>query len=198
MSIAAPSSPPGGLAAVRRAVAARPALGAALEGLRAGPPLPVYRIGRRDALRPRPLRSAKLVSWDYLLVGGGEACIVSMRAERGGLEFGGILRGALVRRMLAAAFVAERELGGRGQDYRAKLIDCPPLRLLLFVAQAGRGPAAIIPLVEGKPGDEEDMPLSWGLRPFLAARAHHGQGPLPGRGPPDRHPVKAAAEAEGH
>jgi hypothetical protein len=176
MSIALPSAPLGGLNVVRRSLAARGGRTAQLDpgirNLKVGPPMPLYVLRGRDALRPRPLRAARLVSWEYPLFGGEQPCIVSMRAEPDGLDFGGIIHGFLPSRLLDAAAVAERALDGHKQAYCAKLVECPPLRLLLFVAQARRGPSAVIPLVQGTLEDRtESLVLSWGLRRLLAARA---------------------------
>jgi hypothetical protein len=175
MSIVAPSAPRGGLAALRESLSARSGRVAQLDpaggALLAGPPVPLYRIEARDALRARPLRAARLISWEYPLTGGASPCIVSMQSRSEGPVFGGIIHGWLVSRMLRAGCLAENELGDRKQDYLAKLVDCPALRLLLLVAQARHGASAVIPLVEGGGGDDDQLALSWGLRRYLAAHA---------------------------
>ena len=113
---------------------------------------------------------ATLVSWEYPLIGQTGVCVASMLVGKEGLEFGGIIHGPLASLIMAAAALAERDLGERRLHYHAKLIECPPLRLLLFMAQAPHGPSAVIPLISGTMAEETNLAISWGLRRCLVAR----------------------------
>jgi hypothetical protein len=187
MPIVMRTEPVGGRAVINAALSQRTHRTAALSILggapRTGAPLPLYNLGLDDLSSADPFSHANLVGWRYPVVGGEAPGLAHLSAGTGTPEYEGLSHGVLAQRLLDAAALAETSFGETGEQYEARLLQIPALRIVaLWMA----GPSnRFITLLDGRSPEGPPLRVVDDISPVIAtARAPlGGAAPTPGPGP---------------
>lgn len=189
MTIRQSRPPEGGRQAISAALSRRLPRAAALSPLGGSPAtgaaLPMYNIELDQTGLPDPLEAATLVGWRYPVVGGPEAGLAHLGTEGTDNEYQGLTRGYLPQRLVEAASIADEAVGGSSNDYEARLLQIPALRIV-SLWMAGENDNRFVILTDGRARDiEAAPPLVDDIRPVIeAARRQPSPGERPaGAGP---------------
>lgn len=151
-----------------------------------GAPLPLYNIELNETALPDPLKVARLVGWRYPILGGPEPGLAHLSANRADNEYQGLTRGYLPTRLIEAAEVADKALGTSTEEYEARLLQIPALRIMALWMAGGSNNRFVL-LTDGRtpPNDGPPPAMVDDIRPVIkAARGPNRPPPAPaGAGP---------------
>ena len=112
-------------------------------------PVPVFSLGHEASSRAHPLRSVRLVGWNYLLTGGEAAGLAHLHSRRGMLSFAGLTDGPTAQNLIHAATLADGHLNSVKRSFEARILEIPSLRIHALWLYAGDGRSQFVELGHG-------------------------------------------------
>jgi hypothetical protein len=173
MAIKAHKGPPAGLAIVQRALAMREhqatTFSTPLGGSpQTGSPVPLYYLSLQQLNDERPLAAARIVSWQYPVVGGLHPGLAEYREDFGD---GGMSQGPLPSRFVQASMLAEQELSDNAEEFEPRLLDVPALQFAALWLHSATDKDFFISLLDGSPAGAAPLKVVRDVVPLLRARA---------------------------
>jgi hypothetical protein len=138
-----------------------------------GRSLPLYRIRDADAVRKRPLASARMAAIVFPIVENGRNALATVHPTRRGYAFGGLSYGPLCDLVHQGLEFARQEVGSGRQTYRPLLLHSHSLQFLLLVLRPLHGRALFTPLLHRVPAAAEKFRFRGGLSAYLVAAHRH-------------------------
>ncbi len=132
-----------------------------------GAPLPVYLLSHDEALLPDPLPAAKLIGWNYPIVGGDSAGLAFLLIAPDGLKFAGISHGPLADRLLDAAALAENHPESRAEEFEPRLLEIPGLRIYALWLFHAERENLFISLMDGQPPGSSGLQIENDIQPRI-------------------------------
>ena len=151
-----------------------------------GAPLPVYLLGREEALLSDPLGAAKLIGWKYPVIGGDSPGIASLLIAPDGLKFAGINHGPLPERLLDAAVLADRNLGPLEETFEPRLLEIPALRLYALWLFRNDRENFFVSLMDGQPPGSSKLQMEHDMLPRIGAALTAAAVAMRPQPPPER------------
>ena len=178
MPIKGQTGPPGGRDIVNTALSRRSHRAQYLPALRGSPqtgaPLPVYLISRDEALSPDPLGAAKLIGWEYPIVGGDSAGLAFLLITPDVPKFAGISHGPLPGRLLDAAVLADKHLESMAEEFEPRLLEIPALHIYALWLFRAEGESFFISLMDEHPPASSMLQTENDIRSRISQRLGSG------------------------